>query len=426
MLQTLFHIPREVFGLPLFGFGVLLVLWLIGSAILLLVRVRRHGWDAETRGYLPIILIFAAAIAFVAPAIIAPEGLPIRGYGTMLVVAIVSSVALGVYRAQRVGIHPEMILSMAFWAFLGGILGARIFYVVEYWREFDQASLTQRLFAIANLTQGGLVVYGALIGGALAVILFVIKYRLPPLAIGDLVAPSVALGLGLGRIGCFLNGCCFGGPSDLPWAVRFPAPSPPYQRQVERGELFVHGIKLPTQPDLPAEILEVEPESPAALQGLRAGDRLLRINDMRVTSGAQALGLLISIAPGEQLVLEVADKPDVAWTLPAVAERGRPIHPTQLYSAVDGVVLCFFLLAIYPFRRRDGEVLAWLMTLHPISRFLLEVVRVDEPGVYGTALSIGQVVSLILLAGAVIMWAYLLIRPKGTVLPPVASAAASF
>jgi phosphatidylglycerol:prolipoprotein diacylglycerol transferase len=248
-------------------------------------------------------------------------------------------------------------------------------------------------------------------------VLFVIKYKLPPLAIGDVVAPSVAIGLGLGRIGCFLNGCCFGGPTDLPWAVRFPAPSPPFQRQVERGEIFVHGLKLSPRADVPADIVEVERGSAASEHGLAAGARIVAINGRRVDSGAAALSALFSIRPGEELELDFASRPPVAWTLPAAVELSRPIHPTQLYSAVDGIVLCFFLLAIYPFRRRDGEVLAWMMTLHPISRFLLEVVRVDEPGVFGTSLSIGQVVSLALLVGAAIMWAYLLTRPKGTVLP---------
>lgn len=416
MLQTLFHIPREAFGYPLFGFGLLFWVWAIVAGVFLAVMIARRGFDSETRGYLPIIALFGVAIAFVIPAIIGPEGLPVRGYGTMLVVAILGSVGLGVYRAHRAGVHPEVILSMAFWAFLGGILGARIFYVVEYWDDFEGATLGQLLFAIVNLTEGGLVVYGALIGGALAVIAFVIKHRLPALAIGDLIAPSVALGLGLGRIGCFMNGCCFGGACDLPWAVRFPSPTPPFQRQVERGELFVHGLKLPPTREQPAIIEAVEPES-AASQSLAAGDRIIGINGEKVDSGADALGALFRAKPGQLLEVRVAGKPPIKWTLPTQPELSHPIHPTQLYSAIDGLLLCGFLLVIYPFRRRDGEVLAWLMTLHPISRFLLEVVRVDEPGVFGTSLSIGQVVSLVMLAGAACMWAYLYRQPLGTRLP---------
>ncbi|MBX7071997.1 MAG: prolipoprotein diacylglyceryl transferase [Pirellulales bacterium] len=421
MYQTLFNIPRELFGLPLFGMGVLLAVWAVGSVLLLVVLIRQHGFDAETRGYLPILLVAGAAIAWVIPAIIGERGLPIRGYGTMLVVAIVSACALAAYRGARAGIHPEVILSLAFWAFLGGIVGARIFYLVEYWEDFSHGTLGQRVFAAINLTEGGLVVYGALIGGALAVIAFVFKHHLPALAIGDIIAPSLALGLGLGRLGCFLNGCCFGGACELPWAVRFPQPSPPFQRQVERGEIFLHGIKFGGDLTGPPVVAEVETGSPAAAAGLRAGDEIDVVNQTQTINAAHTLDLLMKVEAGEPITLTVRGKSPIQWTLPVAVERALPIHPTQLYSAVDGVLLCLFLVAITPFRHRDGEVLAWLMTLHAISRFLLEVVRVDEPGVWGTPLSIAQVISLVLLAGAGILWTFILRQPRGTTLAAVAA-----
>ena len=94
-----------------------------------------------------------------------------------------------------------------------------------------------------------------------------------------------------------------------------------------------------------------------------------------------------------------------------------PLHPTQLYSAIDGVLLCLFLLAIYPYRRHDGETLAWLLTLHPISRFLLEVVGDDESGVLGTGLSIAKLIAWDLMLALAALWFYVRRQPAGTVLP---------
>ncbi len=123
MYQTLFHIPPEVLGWPLFGFGVLLAVWAVGSAALLAWLIRRHGFGAETRGYLPVLALLGAVIAFVLPAISTSQGLPIRGYGTMLLLAVVAGVALVVHRARRMGVDQELMLSMSFWMFVGGIVG---------------------------------------------------------------------------------------------------------------------------------------------------------------------------------------------------------------------------------------------------------------------------------------------------------------
>lgn len=417
MRQTLFHIPNELWGIPLFGFGLLLAIWAIYSVLFLGLRWYRYGFDAEFRSYLPILLVLGVAIALVMPAIVGPQGLPIRGYGTMLVVAIVAGVGLAVYRGAEVGVHSDVIVSLSFWTFCGGILGARLFYIIEYPREFEAESFGKSLLAAINLTQGGLVIYGAVIGGTISTLFFLIKNRLPVLALGDIVAPSVALGLGLGRLGCFLNGCCFGGICDLPWAVRFPSPSPPFQRQVERGEIYLQGLKFSTALDDRPVITAVAPGSPAAAHGVRRGDTIDEINRRRVRTIAEAESLLLQLAPGEPLAIRLAGRGAVRWDVPLEPELARPTHPTQIYSAIDGVVLCLFLLALHPYRRRDGEILAWLLTIHPLSRFLLEIVRTDEPGMFGTGLSIAQVISLALLAGAAALWLFLRSQPRGTVLP---------
>ncbi len=131
-----------------------------------------------------------------------------------------------------------------------------------------------------KINEGGLVVYGSLIGGGVAMVIFVRKYGLPFLALGDLIMPSLLLGLAIGRIGCFLNGCCYGGLCDLPWAVRFPAAdtpsrdSPPHIQQVKLGQ--VYGIFVVAGKDDGKPRVEVvEADSPAAAQGLSVGQRIL-------------------------------------------------------------------------------------------------------------------------------------------------------
>ena len=191
----------------------------------------------ETRSHLPGLALAGAAIAFLLPRLSQADGLPIRGYGVMLLLALVASIGLAAWRAERLGLDPDMILSLAFWLVTSGILGARAFYIIEYWQQFQRPTLAETLASMINVSQGGLVVYGSLLAGGAALTAFVLRYRVPGLALSDLVAPSVVLGVAVGRLGCFLNGCCYGGTSDLPWSVSFPWGSPPHAVQVERGPI---------------------------------------------------------------------------------------------------------------------------------------------------------------------------------------------
>lgn len=418
VLQTLFHIPTHVFGIPLFGFGLLLALWAVGSVGLLAWLIYRQGFNRDTQRYLPLLLLFGALIAFVLPALAGDDGLPIRGYGAMLVVAIGSATWLAARRAQQMGLNPELIFSLAFWVALGGILGARVFYVVEYWDQLRGDTPAQTLRSVIDIAQGGLVVYGGLVGGGIALLIGIRHYRLPGLALCDLVAPSVALGMGLGRLGCFLNGCCFGGPSDLPWAVTFPHGSPPFVRQAERGELYLHGLKLTGPMDAPATLDGVAPGSPADEAGLQAEQQIVAINGQPIASNRDAYALLLRVRGGSELSILVDGETQArTFKLPAALPRTVPVHPTQLYSAVDGMVLFLFLMAWYPYRRRDGEVTALLLTIHPVTRFLLEVIRTDEPPIGPTGLTIAQNISLLILVGAGLLWVYLSRRPQGSALP---------
>ena len=133
MLPILFHIPREIGGLPLFGFGLLVAVWAVFGLGLIFYMARRQGWTADTWGHVPVLLIVAAVLIWVLPAICDQQGLPIRGYGVMTLLAVLAAMALGAYRARRVDLSTDMLISLAFWVVLPGIAGARLFYVIEYW-----------------------------------------------------------------------------------------------------------------------------------------------------------------------------------------------------------------------------------------------------------------------------------------------------
>jgi phosphatidylglycerol:prolipoprotein diacylglycerol transferase len=148
---------------------------------------------------------------------------PVHSYGVMTALAFVFGLWTATLRAKRVNVSGEVIADVTLWLMLGTILGARTVYVVTYWKdEFAGQPLTE-IFAIWH---GGLVYYGGLIGASAAGIIYLHLKKLPLWKIADIIAPSIALGSVFGRIGCLLNGCCYGRACSLPWAISFPADNP--------------------------------------------------------------------------------------------------------------------------------------------------------------------------------------------------------
>jgi phosphatidylglycerol:prolipoprotein diacylglycerol transferase len=430
------------------------VLVIGGAAVLWQAR---NGWTPEASSTAVLIAALAAGAYFLLPRMVEldaeghPLGVPIRGFGVMMMLATIAGVGISAWRARQVGLDPEIIYSLAFYMFIGGILGARGFYVIQYWDAYFKPgmSLADSLQAIVNAASGGLVVYGSFIGGTAAGAWFVYQRQLPLLALADVIAPGMALGQAIGRIGCFLNGCCYGGLCTLPLiATPFPETSnpatldlsPPYARQKELG--WIHGFELAEQrlPDQPPQfaVTKVEPNSPAAKAGLHVGDQVKTLNGFRLESveglrrqmlaakwNARKLpetlvdGVRALLQASDAYIsLQTADGRTIEWTIGELPAWSLPIHPTQLYACLDAALLAFFLWNYYPFRRRDGEVFALLITLHPISRFLLELIRMDEPGQFGSALTISQWLSIALLLAAAAFWLYVERRPRKLAFSP--------
>lgn len=247
-------------------------------------------------------------------------GLPLFGYGLLLFIGFLSAMYTAAWRAKREGLDPEIILDIAIWIMIGGLVGARVFFVIQYW-----GTAVKNIWDVFTIWKGGIVFYGSVIGATSA---FFLYWRLRPFPLNpvlDTLAPSVALGVAFGRIGCFLNGCCYGDPTSLPWAVAFPQNSLPWQHQLDFGLIGPHAL------------------------------------------------------------------------------HSLPVHPTQIYSSIDGLVLFLLLSAFYPLRTRDGQVMALLMITYPVTRFLIEFLRNDEAPILA-GMTISQVISIGLLTCGLLWW----------------------
>lgn len=414
MQQTLFYIPHFLFE------GWLLAIWLVVGAIALAISLRNHGFQKETLNTLGLVVAFALVIHFILPNVEAeipdpsdPEGertiklgLAVRGYGLMFLLGAIAGVGIAWYRGLQMRLNGDRILELAFYMFIAGIFGARLFYVIQYRDEFREAGRWQ-WGEILDMTEGGLVVYGSVIGGLLAAFVYTRRHQLPMLATADVIAPGMVLGLALGRIGCLMNGCCYGGNCEWPVAVRFPAGSAPYMRQYEMGALF--GVRWHADPSLEdrftwMKVDEVKPESFAAEQGLAVGDRIAL---PAINSEYLRRAHTDERFDGETFIEVEGRETPIFFRLSELPMRSNPVHPTQIYSAVNAALMCLFLWTFYPFRRNDGEVIGAMLVLYSIARFALESVRVDEGAQFGTGLSISQLVSIAMLAIglSIIIWA---------------------
>lgn len=347
-------------------------------------------------------------------------GWSIYGYGVMLCIAVYLGTWLSARKAARAGMNPDDIWDLSFWFFVCGILGARLFYVLQYRDRFDDP---WEFFAV---WQGGLVVYGSGIGVLVAFLVFTWRRKLPRLPLADVLAPYIVLGIGIGRIGCLLNGCCYGDYCAAPWSLSFPPGSAPQQHFVAQGARSRLGFQVD-----PAtrRVRWLEPDSTAARAGLRAGDEVVQINGAPIRTQAELrIGLMTAGVRPEDWN-QVEERPELtlgareAYALVVRRPSGAvgsemetipltlrpadspPIHPTQVYASLSNLLLFLALAAYYPYRRWDGEVVGLMALGESIHRFLVEYLRADESAQWDH-LTISQNLAVAIFAAGAGVWIY--------------------
>jgi phosphatidylglycerol---prolipoprotein diacylglyceryl transferase len=221
----------------------------------------------------------------------------IHWYGVMIALAFLAGLWTATLRARREHIPGEKIADIVFWLMFGAILGARFTYVTTYWQdEFANQPWTE----IFMIQHGGLVYYGGFIGATLAGMIYIRWKGLPLWKTADVLAPSIALGSVFGRVGCLLNGCCFGRVCHLPWAIQFPNGSYAWDQQFNAGLV-----------------------------------------------GRESLSL--------------------------------PVHPTEVYDALDNFILYLLLAWLFRHKKFDGQVFATFLVGYAITRSIMEYFRGDYP-----------------------------------------------
>ncbi|MBI4540245.1 MAG: prolipoprotein diacylglyceryl transferase [Gemmatimonadetes bacterium] len=181
-------------------------------------------------------------------------GEPITSFGVMMFLAFLTGGLLHSREMGRVGLNPDHSWDILFVAVIGGILGAKIYYVLLNFPRLVADPLP------LLLARGGLVWYGGLLGATALVILQIRRLRLPLARVADATAAPLAVAYGIGRIGCFLVGDDYGRPTDFIFGLRFPRGTPPSRVDILESHF---GVKV--DPELVAKYGEIVPVHPTQL-----------------------------------------------------------------------------------------------------------------------------------------------------------------
>ena len=377
-----------------------------------------------------------------------PDGIPMYGFGAMLFVCFVTVTIWGARRSRRLAdMPPERFQDMVIWLFVSGLLGARVLYMIQYADRFPDQSALGLIGAFFKIWEGGIIFYGSALGGVIGYGLFywfiIRKLHVDGWKLADAVAPLLALGLAVGRIGCYLNGCCWGQVACeecrvVPLgAAHFPL-LPAHARQSLVGDVsrdepsdylqtalgFVRAPRIAGgEPAL--VVVGVEAGSAADRAGVRAGDRVVSVNGEKNELKGPAYDRLEEAIRSwprgrADITLGVA-QPGAEPRAVTFAPRTVGLYPTQLYETVSMVLLILFLLAYYPYRRHDGQLMVLLMIGYAVHRFVNESLRI-EPAVSG-GLTLSQWGSVVILVAAVgielYLWRTSPSRWKGEPPPPL-------
>ena len=300
--------------------------------------------------------------------------LTVKSYGMMMVIGFLTAVYIIRRLSRSMTPDPQLITNAALYSLIAGVVGARLFYVIHYFDKFRGDLLS--IFAI---WKGGL----ELLGGvflAITVIALYTKYnKLSIRRYLDILAIGLMAALMFGRIGCFMNDCCFGKPTDLPWAVRFPYGSWSYQSQVTPNP---ERNRPEPRLRLPADFFGYVGKDGTFYPDLKPYDKLTPQQKTMVTTGPY---------------------------------RHLAIHPTQIYESISGIIGGIIL---YLFWRRSqnaeklnikkpfthpGCTFGLMFILYGIARFSVEFLRDDNPfGLNGLTISQNLGIGMIITGAFVI------------------------
>ena len=299
--------------------------------------------------------------------------LTIGTFGPMMVLGFLAALFLTRRLTRKANLDQTIMTNAALYSLIAGVVGARVFFVVHHLEQFKG-----NLLGMVATWRGGLEFLGGVIVATAILLLYLRCRKLPVRRYLDIIVIGLMIGLAFGRIGCFLNACCFGKPTNLPWAVRFPYRSFVYISQINpdpkrnRPEPHLH---LP-QADYFFYYDEQGKWYPRLLEDLTEMQR------HEVTKGRY---------------------------------RCLPVHPSQLYSSANALMLCLILYLFWrktltkagsgqaPKRlNRPGAVTALMLILYGFTRFLLESIRDDNP--YEIAFfTISQILGIVMVVSGIIM-----------------------
>lgn len=422
-----------------------------------------------------------------------PDGIPVGGFGTMLCITFILVTVWGMYRVRRIGMKPEKFQDMVVWIFVTGLIGARLLYMIQYANQFPNEGVFGAVAAFFQIWRGGIIFYGSVFGGVFGYGLFywfvLRKLHVSGWQVADLVAPLLALGVALGRIGCYLNGCCWGqvavaevapvplGGAHFPLLaahardqlVDYMGPSRGMALQSSAGFTVAERNRSVIE-DPRSRVVAVEKDSAAAKAGVQPGDRVVKLNGEpnrpvldvagpadQVKAAVAALRkagvnveeppnknprayfddfdsyrdrrnallaeghLGVTLTPSDSLWEKTRDwyrghsslalgvqRGESVVDLPPFTPRSLGLYPTQLYETLSTLLLIPLLLAFFPFRRHDGQVMVVCMIGYAVHRFINESLRV-EPSV-GLGLTLSQWGSVVIFVSAVCIELYLRLR----------------
>jgi phosphatidylglycerol:prolipoprotein diacylglycerol transferase len=262
---------------------------------------------------------------------------PIYAYGVMLGTSMIVGWFLAMRNAKQDGLSTEAAGAIYMWSAVYSIVGARLLYVVtDLMIHGNTSAFFRDPVEIVRVNNGGLVAYGGMIGGFFASWYGCHTRKIPLLQWVDVGSPSVVLGTGITRMGCFLFGCDFGRRSDLPWAVSFPKGSPAWHRHLAEYGLSADATR--SFPVHPTQLYEL-------LAGFFLFALLMYLRRVRRFSGEVFLGWVLGYGILRPLIEVLRDDDDRA--------NVGPLSTSQFIGLVSVVLGTALLVQLIRRYRRD-------------------------------------------------------------------------